>query len=89
MTLNSQTAVNALLSVSFYANRYCLSSVAGTSTTSFYNTTSGAGTATASNATNTLVVYFCNQMFVFGNNAQIIQAVAASLLAAASMLYIA
>ena len=87
--MNSQAAVDAFNSALFYTNRYCLSSVNGASTTSFYNSTSGAGGATASNDTKTLVTYFCNAAFVFGNNAQMIKAVAASLLAAASMLYIA
>ncbi|MFN9902171.1 MAG: hypothetical protein ACK55Z_25995 [bacterium] len=48
--MNSQTAVTALNTAVFFGNRYCLSNVAGASTTSFYNTTSGAGAAIASNA---------------------------------------
>ena len=91
--MNSQAALDAFNSALFYTNRYCLSNVMGYSTSSIYNSTSATGLAggwaTASNATNILVTYFCNQQYVFTKNAQMIQAVAVSLLAATSMLYIA
>ena len=64
-----------------------MSNVNGASTTSYYNTTNFAGAAVASNATSTLVIYYCNTMYVL--NAKMIEAMAATLLVAASMLYLA
>ena len=64
-----------------------MSNVNGASTTSYYNTTNTVGIAVASNATSTAVIYYCNTMYVL--NAKMIEAMAATLLVAASMLYLA
>ena len=87
ITSKSQTAYNALIAT-LYTNKYCLSSVSGTSTTSYFNATSSVGMATTSGATNTFIVYACNMMFLY-QKAEMVQVMFATLLAAVSALYIA
>ena len=87
-TLNSQAAYNAFVSSAYFSGRYCLSNIQGTSTTSYYDTTTGLGSATASNSTSTAVYYYCNLMASF-NQAETIQAAIAAFVTAVSLMYIA
>ena len=88
ITFNSQEAVNAYNAAYFDSTKYCMPSTPGFTTSSYYNTTSSLGIVTVG-TTNNIYVYACNPLFVLGQSAQMIQAAAVTLLAAATMLYIA
>ncbi len=85
-TFNSQAAVNDYNAAMFLSTKYCMPSTPGFSTASYYNSSSGLGIVTYG-TTNVILVYACNPLYVLGS--QMIQAAAATLLAAATMLYIA
>ena len=64
-TVNNMTAYTALMNNQYYINRYCFSNVNGSSTTTYYNTTSTVGYATASNLTSVMLAYLCTPIYAY------------------------
>ena len=76
------------MNLAYFPSRYCLSSVNGTSTSSWYNSTNYAGLAVASNLTSTPIYYVCNNLISI-KKAEMVEVMVATLMAAVSLLYIA
>ena len=64
-TVNNMTAYTALMNNQYYINRYCFSNVNGSGTTTYYNTTSTVGYATASNLTSVMLAYLCTPIYAY------------------------
>ena len=75
------------MNLAYFQNRYCLSNVNGTSTSSWYNSTNSVGLAIASNATTLPVYYLCNNLIQI-KKAEMVEVMVATLMAALSLLYI-
>ena len=75
------------MNLAYYQNKYCLSSVNGASTSSYYNSTLTAGLVIASNATSLPVYYLCSNMIQI-KKAEMVEVMVATLMAAFSLLYI-
>jgi hypothetical protein len=88
VTGNNQT-LNTVMSTYYLPTKYCLSSVNGNSTTTYYNSTAMAGIYLNSTNTSAMNPYVCQSMFGYKMmSASVLETVQALILAAFSFAYL-